>query len=193
MINKISWLCRSFLLLIILSSNAYSASLCTPTESVLFSCKIEGTTDVVSLCYGYNPGMAQNDKWMQFRYGSARKTKLIYPKQKSGSFSKFIGSRQYSRDTGDGESVSIASVAFRYHDQTYLVGTTVIGGLTRYEFIRGPNMLPQNYSSGDYDSIGGKPLKCAKGQGRVEEIASELELAGRQKNGVTHHSTLTPR
>lgn len=180
--NKFSWLRKSFLLLIVVSSNAYSASLCAPTENILFSCHIQGTTDVVSLCYGYNkPSDIPNNIWMQFRYGSAKKIKLIYPKQKSDSLSKFTGARQYSRDVGNGESLSIASVAFRYNNQTYLVGTSIIGELTEYEFVHGPKALPENYNSGDYSSLGGKPLKCVQGKGRLDEIAIELELASREK------------
>ena len=180
--NKFYWLRNSFFLLIVVSSNAYSASLCAPNENMFFSCQIQGTTDVVSLCYGYNkPSNNPNDIWMQFRYGTAKKIKLIYPKQKSDSLSKFIGARQYSRDAGNGESLSIASVAFRYNNQTYLVGTSIIGELTEYEFIHGPEELPENYNSSDYISLGGKPLKCIQGKGRLDEIAIELELASREK------------
>ena len=61
---------------------------CLDNEFVYFSCRIDGSTKVVSLCGGIHD---RKPSWMQYRFGAIGSLELIYPKTAEGSLHQFAG------------------------------------------------------------------------------------------------------
>ncbi len=67
---------------------AYSETLCTADEAVLFSCNTR-TNRIVSLCG--SKGLTESTGYIQYRYGRPAKIELVYPSAKvppKGKFTK---------------------------------------------------------------------------------------------------------
>lgn len=71
----------SFLFAIALPTHCFGGdTLCKPKEKVYFSCTVNGTGKVISLC-----GNSLNDRekfWLQYRFGTSKSIELAYPKEK---------------------------------------------------------------------------------------------------------------
>jgi hypothetical protein len=63
---------------------AQSESLCFSAEEVFFSCNIENSAKLLSIC-----GKIQGEKYIQYRYGRPENIELIFPKVGTDAFKKF--------------------------------------------------------------------------------------------------------
>lgn len=68
---------------------------CLDDEYVYFSCRIDGSINVVSLCGGgirdYEPS------WVQYRFGAIGSPELVYPRTRNGSLQQFAGFFEYHK------------------------------------------------------------------------------------------------
>ncbi len=87
-----------FLIFIITFTPAATAdTLCRPDEVVYFSCGIENSKKIVSLCgnkkfeflHAANEEQLNKEVWLQYRFGVPGKLELVYPEQKYESLNKF--------------------------------------------------------------------------------------------------------
>jgi hypothetical protein len=63
---------------------AQSKSLCSSAEEVFFSCNIENSTKLLSIC-----AKLQAEKYIQYRYGRPKKIELSFPTVGTDAFRKF--------------------------------------------------------------------------------------------------------
>lgn len=93
---------------------------CKDTELAYFSCQIDGSTKVVSLCGGnLEAGNGQRNAamWLQYRFGKLNALELAYPASRKNSLSKFKG------EFHAGQSASVQTIRFVVNQYTYDVGT----------------------------------------------------------------------
>jgi hypothetical protein len=70
------------------SGIASAATLCHPDESVVYSCKIKGSSKIASVCSSLN--FDRDKGYLQYRFGAPGRIELIYPKSKIGSQKLFF-------------------------------------------------------------------------------------------------------
>jgi len=80
---------RSFLALCFLFCEMTSAStLCTPSEKVLFSCQLENSKKIASVCAAIN--LTRTVGYLQYRFGTRGKLELVYPSTKVATQERFF-------------------------------------------------------------------------------------------------------
>jgi hypothetical protein len=84
-----------FIMLFVQAAAVYAASHCTASEVDYFSCKVKGSSKVVSLCGSelYDPDSATRraGAWLQYRFGYLGRPELVYPSEKPDSLRAFTG------------------------------------------------------------------------------------------------------
>lgn len=88
------------------SASQDASTLCTADEYQYFSCRIDGSSKVVSLCGNIDFSDASrlavdsenHSVYLQYRFGTPGHIDMLYPKTKGNSFKKFGGGniRTYS-------------------------------------------------------------------------------------------------
>lgn len=68
----------TLLVLVFLSASVAAETLCMPTETVYFSCKLARTTKIVSLCG--SSSTERDSFWLQYRFGTSTHLELVYPR-----------------------------------------------------------------------------------------------------------------
>lgn len=91
------------------------ATHCVAGEEVYFSCAIEGSNKVVSLCGGI--GESGAPAWLQYRFGVIGRAELVFPSKKNGSLLEFGGVRQTAKAIG----LTVLEVWFRVGEYDYLI------------------------------------------------------------------------
>ena len=89
-----------YLCLIVFSNSAFSFEThCENEEQAIFNCKIISSTKIVSVC---SQVMAENqdEKYLQYRYGTLNKVELTFPKKHNIKEGHFSYNRFYSNNSG---------------------------------------------------------------------------------------------
>ena len=105
----------SFLALTVLAVDPAPASHCAPFEVTAFTCTIDKSKKIVSLCASKDAGPKTG--YVQYRFGKKDKVELTFPEDKSPASQHFQGFSQ--RYTKGGAS----SLRFHHGDVDYLVYT----------------------------------------------------------------------
>jgi hypothetical protein len=77
-------------ILLLLPSVTLSQTLCRKGEIDYFSCKTSNEK-IISVCGNITNGEINDSSWLQYRFGKVGAIELDYPKEKTGSVSKFEG------------------------------------------------------------------------------------------------------
>jgi len=105
-------------------------SLCTPKETVFFSCKIKATEKLLSVCGKLNETfeaskpVANKDHYLQYRFGRVGNIELTFPEMKSGSLDKFEVTHDYRQTAGTTTyelSFAISNYVYRVYATNYPV------------------------------------------------------------------------
>lgn len=86
---------------------------CTQDEDVIFSCSLQRTKKVVSLCSSKKLLSKKDGAYLQYRFGALGSVELSYPTEKSGSPEKFSYSH-YFRPQTDRTQLSFDSGDYTY-------------------------------------------------------------------------------
>jgi hypothetical protein len=104
----------------VLSALPFAASAsthCAADEVVYFSCKIKGSSKVVSLCGSEllrpDTRVRREDAWLQYRFGRPGQPELVYPTERAGSLNAFTGEHVAPYDD------SVDTVWFKHGSATY--------------------------------------------------------------------------
>jgi hypothetical protein len=103
---------------------------CMQDEDVIFSCALQRTKKVVSLCSSKKLLSKNGGAYLQYRFGALGKVELTYPTEKAGSPDKFSYSH-YFRPQTDRTQLSFDSGDYsyaifdEYEDQLKSAGITV--------------------------------------------------------------------
>jgi len=98
-------LIHTFLLWSLFTSAYAEVSHCRKDEVTYFSCPIERSNKIASLCgniaLNHVEAGHRKSSWLQYRFGRPGKLELTYPSQKAGSLSKFTGEFHRSAEGSD--------------------------------------------------------------------------------------------
>jgi hypothetical protein len=87
------------------------ASLCQPTERVIFSCSLKRPAKLVALCA--SKSLTKETGYLQYRFGFPGKVELEYPKQTDGS-SQLFRYHHYFRAQVDLTEISFSNEGVEY-------------------------------------------------------------------------------
>lgn len=100
------------------SQNAKAAAtLCKPTEHVLLSCTMDKSQKTLSLC-GLQPSESQAG-YIAYRFGTAQKIELEYPKDKNDSFNLFTYSTYFRGGGKQNAGLDLVSIFFTNESTQY--------------------------------------------------------------------------
>lgn len=105
------------------SAFADSRTHCKSGETNLFTCAVANSKKVVSLCGNLNDE-ANDNSWVQYRFGLIGHPEMIYPTFKRGSVDKFFGRHQ----TSHGSSYYQYDIWFHTGAYNYSVSASSTGG-----------------------------------------------------------------
>jgi hypothetical protein len=93
------------------ASTVQTPSHCSASESVLFSCKIKGSTKVLSLCGSKE--LSKDTGYLQYRFGRPGAVELRFPEEKKNSQTQFLY-YHYFRAQVDRTYVSFKNGGYKY-------------------------------------------------------------------------------
>lgn len=93
------------------SRKLQAGTLCSLSERVIFSCPVKRPAKIVSLCASRN--LSNDTGYLQYRFGLPEKIELEYPKDRTGTQSKFQYSH-YFRAQVDLTEISFTNEGFEY-------------------------------------------------------------------------------
>ena len=103
-------------------------SLCAPDERIIFSCPVEKSTKIVSVCASND--LASDRGYLQYRFGLPGKIELEYPHDRKGTQEKF----QYSHYPGSQLEHARTHIHFnidgdeyKVFDESYNEDTSILG------------------------------------------------------------------
>jgi hypothetical protein len=94
-------------------TNVFAQSHCTKHEIDYFTCEIESTGKLMSIC-GSSFEAGSSPPWLQYRFGLAGKPELVYPAVKDGSFAKFELNYFHPREDHDVMDLRFISGSAKY-------------------------------------------------------------------------------
>jgi hypothetical protein len=106
-------------------------TLCSPGETVYFSCKVEGAGELVSLCG--NSFENPERFWLQYRFGRPEKLALVYPKDRSHFLRSSFDVSYFRRPKGFDTEVSFTNGGWSYTVFHWAPGETESGYETTYK------------------------------------------------------------
>jgi hypothetical protein len=86
-------------------------SLCGASEAVIFSCRIKGSTKIVSLCGSKQ--LTKDTGYLQYRFGRPGAVELTFPEEKLNSQAQFLYNH-YFRSLVDRTEVSFKNSSYTY-------------------------------------------------------------------------------
>lgn len=86
-------------------------NLCKPNERIVYNCKIKNSHKVASLCASKQ--LTEDEGYLQYRFGTAKKIELTYPEKKQDSLQKFT-LYQYHRPMVDRTVISFDNGGYEY-------------------------------------------------------------------------------
>jgi hypothetical protein len=103
------------------TSSAHADSLCKSDETLYFSCKVNNSEKMISLCGRYPPKIFDFDApdydtvvshqaFLTYRFGTNQKIELEYPQMRTDSLAKFEGVSLHSMFGGGGAKRSTFGV-----------------------------------------------------------------------------------
>ncbi len=105
-------ICTIFFISLSNNANATNqASLCQPSERVIFSCTLKRPAKLVALCA--SKSLTRENGYLQYRFGLPGKVELEYPKQQDGS-SQFFRYHHYFRAQVDLTEISFTNDGVEY-------------------------------------------------------------------------------
>jgi hypothetical protein len=93
------------------ASTAQTPSHCSASEAAIFSCRIKGSTKILSLCGSKQ--LSKDTGYLQYRFGPPNAVELAFPKEKKDSLSQFLYFH-YFRAQVDRTSVSFKNGGYKY-------------------------------------------------------------------------------
>jgi hypothetical protein len=87
------------------------ASLCSPSERIIFSCRIAGAQKILSLCS--SPALRAPERYLQYRFGRAGDLEMQYPLQRLQSIAAFTAGH-YFRAQVERRHASFSNQGVRY-------------------------------------------------------------------------------
>jgi hypothetical protein len=86
-------------------------NLCKPNERIVYNCKIKNSHKVASLCASKK--LTEDEGYLQYRFGTAKKIELTYPEKKQSSLQQFTISH-YFRSMVDRTWISFENGGYEY-------------------------------------------------------------------------------
>jgi hypothetical protein len=93
------------------ASTVQTPSHCSASEAVIFSCKIKGSTKILSLCGSER--LSKDTGYLQYRFGPPDAVELTFPKAQKNSLAQFLY-LHYFRAQVDRTYVSFKSGGHKY-------------------------------------------------------------------------------
>lgn len=103
----------SAMVLLLPALSTAAPTLCTPTEEVVFSCPLQRTAKVVSVCASPRLLASPSKGHLVYRFGKLGAVELEFPKDKAGSLAKFVHSHYFRAQT-DRTQLRFTSGDFTY-------------------------------------------------------------------------------
>lgn len=101
--NRPTLLCGLVAILIMVSAGARAQSLCIGTETEYFSCRIQQSVKILSICGSSLESIEKlpnrSNAWLQYRYGPPGKPELTFPSVRHGSLDAFAHERHTGYQT----------------------------------------------------------------------------------------------
>jgi hypothetical protein len=93
------------------ASAVQTPSHCSPSEAIIFSCRIKGSTKVLSLCGSKE--LSKDTGYLQYRFGRPGAVELTFPEEKRNSQAQFLFDH-YFRFQVDRTEVIFKNGAYTY-------------------------------------------------------------------------------
>jgi hypothetical protein len=93
------------------ASAVQTPSHCGPSEAIIFSCRIKGSTKIVSLCASKQ--LSKEAGYLQYRFGRPGAVELTFPEEKRNSQAQFLFNH-YFRAQVDETQVIFKNGAYTY-------------------------------------------------------------------------------
>lgn len=90
-------------------------TLCTKSEKVIFSCKVEKSIKTVSVCG--SKSLTRNSGYLQYRFGTEQRVEFVYPTTKVSSQARFYWGEKHLM-----EGSFIGELTFINHGYIYTIG-----------------------------------------------------------------------
>jgi hypothetical protein len=148
-------------------------TLCAPSEEVFFSCQVQGSPKLLSVCGRAGEearrGAAAADNYLQYRFGPHDKPELIYPKTRDGSLEKFWAASEY-----------LPSAFYEGYQLSFQSGETEYRVYAMSEGA-GPDVPPEKYGGVIVSTAGGKDITIPCGSSPENKLSALV-----RKFGVAH-------
>jgi hypothetical protein len=143
------------------ASAVQTPSHCSPSEAVIFSCRIKGSTKIVSLCASKQ--LSKDTGYLQYRFGRTGAIELTFPEEKRNSQAQFLFDH-YFRAQVDETQVIFKNGAYTYSIYDNYEGDIKPAGRRRGVTIQ--NGLGANPENQDFECTGPVISRLAK----LEEV-----------------------